>query len=221
MDVNKTAWRVPLGFLLAPVLPCTLAILPSTLATRNWSGAIGLIGTMIIVSLAITLVLAMPVYLLLKRYWTVGLVECLVSGTVIGVIPFPVLELLVSSGKHSAAATASHAAHAAHGWAPALSATSDAAVLGAAIGFAFWAIAFWSPGGRQGHGDSLSPARQTPPKTVDRSSLGKHRAMSFVAILLIVLSAVISDYGQTMLSAIPMLLAVVVMKKMYSGRQRS
>ena len=78
-------WRVPLGFIVAPIIPCAATVLPGIIARPEWTGGWRLIVLMVVVSQIISLVFAVPVYFLLRRYWRVGLLQCLLFGTIIGV----------------------------------------------------------------------------------------------------------------------------------------
>ena len=220
MESKKQKWRVPLGFLLAPVLPCALMTIPGTLATQDWNGAFVFIYAMVIASLVITLFVAVPIYLLLARFWRVGFVECLVSGTAIGALATLALTLIPANSNFSASdsggATVIHGAYTAHGWAQNFSAMSDAAVLGAAIGFAFWLIAIWSPREREGSSNSYKPTQNLDTREAESSSRFKHYLISAVQWALLAFAAVCMYYDYTIVGVIAIFLVTSLIKRRHS-----
>jgi hypothetical protein len=149
-------WRVPLGFVIAPIIPCTLTVLPGIVARPEWTGGWGLILIMVLVSELISLVVAVPTYFLLRRYWRVGLMQCLVSGAAIGVL-FVVVTLLWSmsmpccySAGDSGGPTIIDSHYTFHGWVQNAASAGYSALLGASIGLVFWAVAVRSPKKRLG-----------------------------------------------------------------------
>lgn len=143
--------RVIAGFFLAPVLPCTFAGLLPALIVGHAAQALVIIVPMILVSLALIIVLCVPAYLVLCRYWRVGLLECLAAGVtaalLLNVALYIFSTIAFSGGGYSAAdsggPTYIDGQLTMHGWWVALLGLAAHALLGASIGFCFWFIAFW------------------------------------------------------------------------------
>ena len=143
--------RTTIAFLLAPIAPCVAyGLWPAAVAGRA-SEALVFVVPAITVCLAVTLVFCVPAYLLLRRYWKVGFVECVASGAVAAVLLNVVLyvasRVAFSEGGYSAAdsggATYIDSTLTAHGWAVALQGVLYNMFLGASIGASFWLLAFW------------------------------------------------------------------------------
>jgi uncharacterized membrane protein YagU involved in acid resistance len=143
--------RVPIGFLLAPIVPCAVTVLPGILAQPEWAGGWQMIFLMVVVSQIISLVVAVPTYFLLRHYSRVGFWQCLLSGAAIAVVfNIVVLSLSMSLGTDYSAAdsggdTVINGHITIHGWVQNALSAGYFALLGAGIGFAFWLIAIWSP----------------------------------------------------------------------------
>lgn len=140
-------WRVPLAFLLAPLVPCALyALILGTLAQR-WAGLFALVIAMVITAEALTLVLAVPAYLLIKRLWRVGLLECVLAGAGVALV-FGSLDLVLplSSGYSagdSGGPTVIDGRFTVHGYVSWAIRTMVNGLLGGSIGLTFWVLAFF------------------------------------------------------------------------------
>jgi hypothetical protein len=142
-------WRIPLGFVLAPIPPCTLLTLVLAAIAGQWNGFTFFTGAMIVVSLVVSLTVGLPLYLLLRRYWRVRLVECLVGGAVSAAVLN--LAIIVAMGSFmdgrnysagdSGGATYTDGKLTEHGRAVAIRDFVQQLLLGASIGFCFWGIA--------------------------------------------------------------------------------
>jgi hypothetical protein len=146
--------RVPLGFFLAPIVPCAVTVLPGILARPEWTGGWQMILLMVVVSQTISLFVAVPTYLLLRHYSHVGFWQCLLSGAAIAVV-FNIIVLLLSmslgtgySAADSGGDTVINGHITTHGWVQNAYSAGYFALLGAGIGLAFWLIAIWSPNKR-------------------------------------------------------------------------
>jgi hypothetical protein len=138
-------WRVPAGFLLAPILPCAiLEITASAFINQQPSIRFGTIA-LILVSEALSLLVGVPLYFLLRRYRSISLVDCVLSGVAIAVLVNATVLVFPSSPGYSAGdhggATVVNGHLTTHGFISALVATAAQSLLGAAIGLCFWVIA--------------------------------------------------------------------------------
>lgn len=144
-------WRVPIGFLLAPVVPCAFVALVSAVIAGLWNGAMFMATAMITVSLALSLVVCLPTYMLLKRFWQVRLVECVVAGAGTALALNIALYLVTAisfpntgySAGDSGGDTYIDGKLTPHGRVVALQGIGAGMALGGSIGFCFWAIAVW------------------------------------------------------------------------------
>ena len=143
--------RTAIAFLLAPIAPCAAyGLWPAAMAGRA-SEALVFVVPAIMVCLAVTVVFCLPAYFLLRRYWKVGLVECVVSGAIaavlLNVVLFVASRVAFSDGGYSAGdsggATYIDGKLTAHGWAVALQGVLYNMILGVSIGVSFWLLAFW------------------------------------------------------------------------------
>jgi len=142
-------WRLLFGFTVAPILPCTLAVLPGIIAHPEWTGGWRLIGLMVVVSLLVSWVVAMPAYFFLRHRWGVRLIQCLLAGAVIGALVTCLPLLLTLGGNFSASdsggPTVINGYYTIHGWLQNSIAVFQSAFLGSTIGLMFWLVAIWSP----------------------------------------------------------------------------
>jgi len=138
-------WRLPFGFLLAPIVPCAIAALPNILATHEWSG--DLLTYMVVVSQIIGVVFGAPLYAVLSRSRHVRLVHCLVSGAGIAIAIAAILVLLnpSSSADDSGGATIVNGHYTVYGWVQNAKVVASMGLLGTSIGLFFWGIALWVP----------------------------------------------------------------------------
>lgn len=106
---------------------------------------------MVLVSQAISFLVAMPVFYGIRCFREVGLMECVSAGAMIGGIACFAAVLSAIGGNYSASdsggPTVIHGQYTAHGWVRNAVAVGTIALLGAAIGLMFWLIALWSPKG--------------------------------------------------------------------------
>ena len=79
--------RISLAFVIAPLIGCIIVLPLFSLALDrpfHWWRATQLLRPAVIVAEVVTLVLAVPTYLVLRRYKRVALSHCLIAGSVIG-----------------------------------------------------------------------------------------------------------------------------------------
>jgi hypothetical protein len=105
----------------------------------------------VFVCLALILVLCVPAYLLLQRFWKVRLIECVIAGALVAVIlnvglyvaSWVALSGVTFSAGDSGGATYVDGQLTAHGWVVAAKGVLFNVVLGASIGACFWILALW------------------------------------------------------------------------------
>jgi hypothetical protein len=137
--------RVSAGFFLAPIAPCALYATAMSVFANQWSGFLVIVVAMVAVSEAVSLVVAVPLFLFLRRLRRIGLVECITSGVAIAVL-LSLISGLFSGGPGYSAAdgggpTVVDGHLTVHGFANDLVGTAIQSVLGAVIGLCFWLIA--------------------------------------------------------------------------------
>ena len=157
--MTKSIWRISAAFLLAPVVPCTLLVLLTAAEAGQWNGALFIAASMIVVSIALGLVICLPAYLLLQRFWKVRLIECIAAGIctaiLLNIAIYVVAALYLpesGSAADSGGPTRIDGKLTDHGRVVALWGVAWNMLLGASIGFCFWAIALW-------RGPSEQPAK--------------------------------------------------------------
>ena len=138
-------WRVPAGFVLAPLVPCALYASAMSVIASQWSGFRFIVVAMVVVSEALCLFVALPICFLLRRFRPIALLECVVTGVAI-TIPVNVISLLVVGGPgysagDSGGATVINGHLTGHGFGSAIVGTAVQSLLGTAIGLCFWIIA--------------------------------------------------------------------------------
>ena len=143
----KQSLRTSIAFALAPVLPCGLLTLALSALSSQWSGlAFGFVA-MLVVCEALILVLAVPSYLILKRFYKVQLVQCAIAGALIGVVPALLGAFFSPSESYSAGdsggPTIINGATTPHGRAVEVQAAAFQSALGALVCGCFWALAFY------------------------------------------------------------------------------
>jgi hypothetical protein len=148
MEERPSASRTAAGFLLAPIIPCIVfASILSGMANQwnsLWFGAVA----MIVVSELLSLVVALPLYLVLRRFRNVGPLECALAGVVIAVV-LNAISLFFSGGSgysagDSGGETIVNGHVTAHGYVSDMLSTAFQSVLGVAIALTFWFIAIRS-----------------------------------------------------------------------------
>jgi hypothetical protein len=142
--------RVPLGFLFAPIIPCAAVVLPGIIGRPEWTRGWVVIALMILVSQLVSLLAAVPIYFIVRRYWRVCLTQCLLSGFAIGAVVFFVTRLAIvvtsiNSSTSSGGPTVIGGHYTAHGWVQYVGFAGYSALFGASIGLIFWLVAIWSP----------------------------------------------------------------------------
>jgi hypothetical protein len=143
--MTTAAWRVPLGFLLSPVVPCTCL----TWAFAGTSGQWGTIMVMVLACWAISAVFAVPTYLFLRRFKRIAWVDCIIGGAMsalaFNLVGFALTQA-VSGGRGYSASDAGGATvvdghMTIHGLVSLAEGLLPQAMLGACIGACFWFIA--------------------------------------------------------------------------------
>jgi hypothetical protein len=138
-------WRTFMGFLLAPVVPCTLFVLVMSSVSDQWGGTLFMLLAMLAVSACLSLVVALPIYLALKRFWKVRMRECVLSGVLVAVLVNAVgliwpVDPGYSAGD-SGGPTIVNGQRTPHGYASAFVGTLSSSAFGATIGLCFWLFA--------------------------------------------------------------------------------
>ena len=128
LPAQPNAWRVLLGFLLAPALPAALL---STL----WSGGLGLLVSLLYWAYPPAIVLGVPLYVLLRRHMQPRIWIFLLAGGFVGVAVPALLGLWFLLSPHREPGLNEGLFLVAHGFA-----------LGALGGLVFWLRTVW-PGG--------------------------------------------------------------------------
>jgi hypothetical protein len=136
--------RVIAGFVLAPLIPCALFNVVMSVVSNQWSGLGFGIVAMVAVSEVLSIFVAVPLYFVLRRFRSIGALECTLSGVAVTVL-LNVAFLIFTPGPGFSAAdsepTVIDGFLTTHGYVSALFATAIQSVLGAAIGLCFWIIA--------------------------------------------------------------------------------
>jgi hypothetical protein len=144
-------WRVPIGFALAPLIPCALVVGILSALSGHYDGALFFFSAMVVVSLAVTLIMGVPLYLVLRHYWRVRLLECLGSGALAAILLnifihlfriFAFADTHYSAGD-SGGATFLDSRITRHGVEEAIRDGLIQTLLGISIGFCFWVLAIW------------------------------------------------------------------------------
>ena len=139
--MKAVAWRVWLGFVLAPVVPCACVVLPL------W-GDVGalkfLLTVMLGVCWVVTALIGVPAYLFLGRYGRVTLWHCLAGGALAAMACYRVLSGSMSGDEQGAGV---------------VKALLSYLVFGTSIGLCFWLIALRVP---------APHAARTPPRSARR-----------------------------------------------------
>ncbi|WP_329742126.1 hypothetical protein [Dyella sp. A6] len=78
--------RVITGFLISPLLPSAVAAVVLSGSTSNWSALPAQLALMIGIAELAALLFGVPIYFLVKRFRPIGMVECVGSGVVIGLL---------------------------------------------------------------------------------------------------------------------------------------
>ena len=112
---------------------------------NQWSGFRFVLLSMIVVSEVLSLIVAVPLYFLLRRFRTLGLLECALSGVAITIL-LNLVTAIVSGGPGYSAAdsggpTIVDGHLTGHGIVNVMLGTAVQSVLGASIGLCFWVIA--------------------------------------------------------------------------------
>ena len=139
------AWRIPVGFLVAPIAPCFIGAM--ALGEPDIQRAWRIAPFMIFVCWLISFLIALPMYLVLQRSGYVSLVKAVVAGLLIALTVSLVAVLLPSGPGDYASGSAGPTMVGGHltalGWRNALEGCLATGGLGAAIGIVFWLVACW------------------------------------------------------------------------------
>lgn len=150
---NPGFWRLVTGFLLAPALPCLAFVLIAGALSDEWNGFWFFVGMLVVVADGLSFTVALPFYLLLRRWRPIRLVECVVSGAITAIVLNIALLLLPRYAGYSAAdgggTTFENGHITAHGYASMMLSTAVQSCLGMAIGVCFWIIAIRAVGPKQ------------------------------------------------------------------------
>jgi hypothetical protein len=148
MTNRPSTLRVFFGFLLAPLIPCVVFSALLSGLFNQWGGFWFGTAAMIVVAEVLSLVVALPLYLWLRRVRSIGARDCAVMGIVVTVI-LNLGSLLFSGGPGYSAGdgggdTIVNGHMTAHGYVSALLSTAVQSILGVAIALTFWFIAIRS-----------------------------------------------------------------------------
>src|SRR5215470_15786251 len=140
-------WRLPVAFLVSPVVPCTLYAVPDLVMWHNWGGARFTLVVGLVVAEAMVVVLALPAYLVLRRYRTIGLWSCFGTGFLICVGTSCVSQLFTLNPGYSAGdgggATIVNGHLTAHGFVMSIVGATVFGVMGALTGLVFWLVGIY------------------------------------------------------------------------------
>ena len=140
-------WRLPAAFLVSPVVPCALYAVPDLVMWRNWAGARVTLVVGVVVAEAMVVVLALPTYLVLRRYRTVGLRSCLCAGFLICFGTSCVLQVISLNPGYSASdgggATIVNGHLTAHGFVMSIVGATIFGIMGALTGLIFWLVGIY------------------------------------------------------------------------------
>lgn len=140
MEEPRSALRIATGFVVAPFIPCIVfaAILSGVSDQWHnfWFGAVA----MIIVAEVLSLVIALPLYIVLRRFRSIGLLECVLTGIVVTVILNIVSLMLGYSAAYSGGDPIINEQITAYGFVSALINIAIQSILGIAIALTFWFI---------------------------------------------------------------------------------
>jgi hypothetical protein len=145
MENRQQVLRIAAGFLLAPLLPCAAFSAMMSAIAGQWSGFLFGVIAVLVVTEVLSIAVALPLYLILRRFRRIGALECAVSGVAVTVL-LNVATLFLSPGPGYSAGdgggdTIVNGHITAHGYVSALSGTVIQSSLGVAIGLCFWFIA--------------------------------------------------------------------------------
>ena len=142
-------WRVPVAFAVAPVLPCALYVAPGLVRYPDWTGTRLLFAYEMAAAEFLTLLVAVPAYLILRRFRVIGLLDCLLAGFTIGALFSGVVLFVPSHAGLSAAdsggPTVVNGHMSWHGVLVNLEGVAIFALLGASIGLVFWLVGIRRP----------------------------------------------------------------------------
>ncbi|MEP6609304.1 MAG: hypothetical protein ABJA83_11565 [Burkholderiaceae bacterium] len=121
------------------------------LVANQWSEGLPFFGLMVAVCLVLNIAFGLPMYLVLRRFWGVGLKECLGAGVLIAVFfnlgAFLAVAIAFPDSHYSAGdyggATYIGGKLTPHGWFQTAITLVYNMGLGASIGLCFWVIALW------------------------------------------------------------------------------
>lgn len=156
--MSNSVGRLVLGFALAPVVPCVGLVLASAALAGQWDAIAFTITTTLAVSLVVSLVCGVPLYLVLRRYKRVSMIDCVVGGAaaalVLNLVLYGAVRLAFRNGGYSAGdsggATYVDNHLTVHGAVVAAEGILANLALGACIGLCFWFIALRPPSRRTG-----------------------------------------------------------------------
>ncbi len=145
MQERKSLLRIAAGFLLAPIIPCVLFSALLSSVSSQWSGFwLGAVA-MIVVSEALSVFVAFPIYLVLRRFRNIGARECALVGIAVTIILNAVSLIFSTNPGYSAGdgggSTILNGHITAHGYVSAIISTAVQSILGVAIALTFWFIA--------------------------------------------------------------------------------
>ncbi len=147
--MTNSVGRLILGFVFAPVGPCVALVLASAALAGQWNAIAFTITATLAVSLIVTLVCGVPLYLILRRYKSVSMIDCVVGGAaaalVLNLVLYAAVRLAFRNGGYSAGdsggATYVDSHLTLHGAVVAAEGVLANLALGACIGLCFWLVA--------------------------------------------------------------------------------
>lgn len=78
--------RVITGFLVSPLLPSAIAAVVLNGSMSTWSALPAELSLVIGITELASILLGVPIYLLVKRFRPIGMVECVGSGAILGLL---------------------------------------------------------------------------------------------------------------------------------------
>ena len=147
----SSGWRAALAFVVAPIVPCVITVIPNKLLYPEWTGYWLLIGYELVVCYLLILILALPLYLYLRARRQVNLRNSLCSGAAIGALVSICITLFFAFPPPAAGSAADaggtlyvNGQITAHGYFVLAQDVLISALFGTFTALIFWIVGVWS-----------------------------------------------------------------------------
>ena len=144
-------WRLVAAFLVSPVVPCALYALPDAIIFHNWAGSRMFFVVGLAVAEIMVVAIALPTFLILRRYRTVSVWACLCAGFLICFGTGFASEILSLHPGYSAGdgggSTIVNGYLTTHGFVMLIVSSTIFVLMGALAGLVFWLIGIYRRGG--------------------------------------------------------------------------